>query len=421
MTTFILPDFISDLSDMEKTDDDGVLQIYSYKTCTRSSSAKLKASRGLVFSGINENNENKNNNNKNNKNNPIFRSIGYTQEYSVDDVVMHDLVERDGSYLTFLPSTEGTLLRVFYHSSEMIPGGGKWYISTHRKLNAYDSRWGSSESFGQTFDNALAGLNLTVDGLLSALDRRHVYLFFVSTTPGSRMVSCAPAKPTVAHTATLLNGTEFTMSHPSPIPPPTPIVFSSVGDMVNFVNTVNITSHQGIIAFYPDGRHFKVLNGQYQLYSHARGNEASVMFRYLQVRNHPIYGKMFNEMYPERINEFISYENAIFRIAKSIHASYISRFVEKKETVVSQEEYRIIRLCHGWHIANRLANKVTMPVVLGTLSTPGMEPTLNTLIKRLLRTGTLAIPGMTLPPKKEMNMMNTDKVENEKKDDKMTE
>lgn len=405
MTTFILPDSISDLSsDMEKTDDDGVLQIYSYKTCTRSSSDQLKTSRGLVFSG----DKNKN---------PIFRSIGYTQEYSVDDVGIHNIVERDGSYLTFIPSTEGTLLRVFYHSSDMIPGGGKWYISTHRKLNAYDSRWGTSESFGQTFENALSTLNLTVDGLLSALDRRHVYLFFVSTTPGSRMVSLAPATPTVAHTATLLNGSEFTMTHPSPIPAPTPIAFSSVGDMVMFVNTVNIMSHQGIIAFYPDGRHFKVMNGQYQLYSNARGNEASLMFRYLQVRNHPIYGKMFNEMYPERINEFISYENAIFRIAKSIHASYISRFVEKKETVVSQEEYRIIRHCHGWHITNRLVNKVTMPVVLGTLSTPGMEPTLNTMIKRLLRTGTLAIPGMTLPTKAKAvkEEMKDDK------DDKMTE
>ena len=405
MTTFILPDSISDLSsDMEKTDDDGVLQIYSYKTCTRSSSDQLKTSRGLVFSG----DKNKN---------PIFRSIGYTQEYSVDDVGIHNIVERDGSYLTFIPSTEGTLLRVFYHSSDMIPGGGKWYISTHRKLNAYDSRWGTSESFGQTFENALSTLNLTVDGLLSALDRRHVYLFFVSTTPGSRMVSLAPATPTVAHTATLLNGSEFTMTHPSPIPAPTPIAFSSVGDMVMFVNTVNIMSHQGIIAFYPDGRHFKVMNGQYQLYSNARGNEASLMFRYLQVRNHPIYGKMFNEMYPERINEFISYENAIFRIAKSIHASYISRFVEKKETVVSQEEYRIIRQCHGWHITNRLTNKVTMPVVLGTLSTPGMEPTLNTMIKRLLRTGTLAIPGMTLPTKAKAvkEEMKDDK------DDKMTE
>jgi hypothetical protein len=362
---------------MEKTDDDGVLQIYSYRSCTPHSSDRLKACRGLVFRDRdvihNQNNQ------------PLFRSIGYTPEYIVDDVQMHNQVEQDGSFLTFYPATEGTLLRVFY-----LEDNKKWYISTHRKLNAYQSRWGSSESFGKIFEKALTTLNMTVDGLLESLDRQHVYLFFLSTTPENRMVSMAPEKPTVTHTATLLNGHEFSLTHPSPIPHPVPIPFTSVGEMVHYVHSMSIVTHQGVIAFYPDGRHFKVMNGQYQLYSQARGNHANVMFRYLQIRNQPMFEKMFREMYPERLNEFISYENAIYRIAKMIHASYLSRFVEKKETIVSQEEYRFIRQCHGWHITDRSKNKVTLPVVLSHLSTVGAEPTLNTLIKRLLRTGKLA-------------------------------
>jgi hypothetical protein len=375
---FIFPDILSDISEhLEKTDDDGVLQTYSYKTCSSDSLDKVKNSRGLIFCGQT----------------PIFRSIGYTQEYSVDDPNVLDIVRRDFSTLTFFPSHEGTLLRVFY--------SGKWYISTHRKLNAYESRWGSSESFGKTFETAVNHLGMTIEELLANLDQQHVYLFFLGTTPENRIVSMAPTIPVVVHTATLLKGDVFSLTHPSPLRHPGNVGFASAEETISYVKSVNLAYQQGVIAFYPDGRHFKIMNGRYQLYSQARGNEASVMFRYLQIRSNPVYLRLFNEMYPDKLNSFISYENAIFRIAKSIHSSYIARFVNKKQTIVSQEEYSVIRKCHGWHIASRETNKVTLSVVVAVLSACGMESTLNTMIKRLLKTGSLSVPGMTLPVKTE--------------------
>jgi hypothetical protein len=76
------------------------------------------------------------------------------------------------------------------------------------------------------------------------------------------------------------------------------------------------------------------------------------------------------------------YENTIAIIAKQIHNSYINRFVNKNQVVVSKEEYRIIRECHGWHISDREKNKVTLNIVLRVLGEQRYFSTVNSLIKR---------------------------------------
>jgi hypothetical protein len=159
--TVYFPDSISDIKDcMDKTDDDGILQIYSYKECNDQSTDKLKQSRGLIFCGDKF----------------LFPSIGYTPDCVIGDgnvqkeEYISELIRNHGSYLQFFSSTEGTLLRVFYYN--------KWYISTHRKLDAYQSKWGnSSVSFGKTMEEALTTINLTKDSLLENLDKE--CLFFL--------------------------------------------------------------------------------------------------------------------------------------------------------------------------------------------------------------------------------------------------
>ena len=374
--TVYFPESISDIKDcMDKTDDDGILQIYSYKECNDQSTDKLKQSRGLIFCGDKF----------------LFPSIGYTPDCVIGDgnvqkeEYISELIRNHGSYLQFFSSTEGTLLRVFYYN--------KWYISTHRKLDAYQSKWGnSSGSFGKTMEEALATINLTKDSLLENLDKENVYFFFVSTTSDTRMVSLAPEKPTIVHTATLVGGKTFSLSCPSPIAHPTPIAFTTVDEVLGYVKGCDYRKEQGLIAFYDNGTHFKIINSKYHLYSQARGNEPSLMFRYLQIRSQPTYITLFNEIYPEKINDFIAYENAIVKVAKSIHSSYLSRFVMKRQTVVSQEEYAVIRHCHGWHISNREQNKVNLAIVLKNLCSENMVSTLNRLVKRILRNGKLDKP-----------------------------
>ena len=72
--------------------------------------------------------------------------------------------------------------------------------------------------------------------------------------------------------------------------------FSTKEEVLDYVKSVDPFSLQGVIAFDKEGSHFKVINSQYQFYSNVRGNESSIMFRYLQVRTNPVYTKLLNEL-----------------------------------------------------------------------------------------------------------------------------
>ena len=154
------PTSISHLSDfLEKTDDDQYLQIYSYKFCDNDSTNEIKNCRGLVFNG----------------DTLVSKSLGFTQEYNdtQKDFVMSQNI--DFKKVKFFSSEEGTFIRLFYTND-------KWYLSTHRKLNAFNSRWGSenSSSVGQIFVNNISELGYeSLDSLTSVLDSNYTYIFLI--------------------------------------------------------------------------------------------------------------------------------------------------------------------------------------------------------------------------------------------------
>ncbi len=347
---------------LEMTDEDGVLRVFSYKHCNNSSQEEVKKCRGLVFKGEQR----------------LFRSLGFTPEYTENDKEFLSNVNFNN--VTFFKAEEGTLIRVFY-----VEENDKWYVSTHRKLDAFKSRWGgSTDSFGDIFEKSLKqcfGQEYELTTFFSTLSKSNVYLFLIRNTEQNRMVSHAPDQPIVYHVGTLIDGKDYDTTCDVGVRRPDPLVFSNVDDLLMYVVDVDPFQVQGVIGFYGDGTQFKVLNGKYQLFTHVRGNESSVMFRYLQVRNNPTYVKLLYELYPERVSQFTNYENAIFQIAKNIHFAYMERFINKKHVVVSKEEYKIVSECHGWHISDRANNKVTLNVVLSTLAQPRFVSLLNFLVK----------------------------------------
>jgi len=183
----------------------------------------------------------------------------------------------------------------------------------------------------------------------------------------------------------LVGGHTYTTNIDVGVEHPVPLSFTTREEIVDYVKSLDPFTTQGVIAFKEDGTHFKVVNSKYQLYSNVRGNESSIMFRYLQVRTNPVYTKMLNELYPEKSAMFLTYENTIFQIAKYIHFSYMERFVNKKQVVVPKEEYHIIRECHGWHIQDRTNNKVSLAVVVSFLTQPRFVSLLNFLIKKHMK------------------------------------
>ena len=75
-----------------------------------------------------------------NNNNLICPSFGHTEELLIDSNFEIPNPEK----WKWFYSIEGTLLRLFYYD-------GQWYLTTHKKLSAFKSRWSCKYSFGDIF------------------------------------------------------------------------------------------------------------------------------------------------------------------------------------------------------------------------------------------------------------------------------
>ena len=106
----------------------------------------------------------------------------------------------------------------------------------------------------------------------------------------------------------------------------------------------------------PNGKQIKICPESYVRLFNLRGNESSVMFRYLQVRN--AYATEYRALYPEYSSRMDLYENVLVNIAKSILHSYKLRFIQQQNVVLPQEEFRVMSAVHTWYKTERSRGEV---------------------------------------------------------------
>lgn len=343
---------------VRQTDNDPVsgLSMYCYEECNNDSPSLLKQTRGLVF---NENHE------------LVLQTFGYTDEYNCDKVRNSSLQDRFSDF-DFYDAYEGSTIRVFKTDKN-------WHISTHRKLNAFRSRWSSRTSFGQTFKEAIQ-LLASQNGLwgtnpeealplfLKSLDPKYSYAFLLMNTRDNRIVCEAPDVATVFHIGTFDKTHCLVPSVSVGVPMPVKHDFASVDQMLEFVRSTDHKYQQGLIARDRTNPNYqvKILNTYYQELFETRGNQPSIKFRYLQLRQDG-GGESLDRLrylYPEMVPEFERYEEMILDVAKAIYGFYVSRFIKKEFVKVHPALYRVMTACHGWHIQDRARNRINFNRVL---------------------------------------------------------
>ena len=355
------------------TDTESGLELICYVKCSPEDNPNLQNCRGVVFNG----------------DQVVMKAFPYTIEYSEKDYEQIKEKITDISQFTCFDSHEGTLVRMFYFAN-------KWYTSTHRKLNAFRSKWASRESFGTSLKNALqhevdtneelqtAINNVEGENILekfqNTLDTEKQYMFLVRNTQENRIVCKAPNTGLVYHVGTFVDG-ELVMTEDCKIPYPQKHTFQHLDDMLDFVADIDIHNRQGVILFAPNNMQYKILNNTYQELFRARGNEPSIKFRYLQVRMNRKYSDMLHHLYPEQVPVFKEYENALYHIAKTIHSSYIQRHIKGRWSQLPNEEYAVDKACHAWHEKDHKANRVKLEVVIDHLNEQNATA-LNKMIRR---------------------------------------
>lgn len=373
-------EFILSRSDVESlgkavhlvdSDSDAGLDLFCYVKCTNTDSELLKKCRGVVF----------------HDDDLVMQAFPYTAEFNHKELPRLEEILKDFSKFSFYDAHEGALLRVFNFD-------GKWYLSTHRKLNAFRSKWSSCESYGTHFKNALTaeiednkslrsvipdGDNV-LDRFYTLLDPKKQYMFLLLNNEDNRIVCQPPIRPTVYHVGTFING-KLDLDDNFLIPKPRSHHWLNIDEMIHYVDNCDYRKLQGVICFGPNNTQLKIFNKNYQDLFRARGNEASIKFRYLQVRMTKKFVDMLYHLYPNKADVFDDYENTLYDIARYIYKSYVQRFIKKNYVTVPREEFQVIKECHDWHLSDRENNRIYLEKVISVLNK--QPPTsLNHMIRR---------------------------------------
>jgi len=347
---------------VELVDCNEELSIYSYKCCDNFSTEEVKNLRGLVYD--------------NKTNQRLFQSVGYTDEYTAGTLP----IKLDVENFTIYQSDEGTLIRVFYHTN-------RWYVATNKKLDAFKSKWGSSESFGDLFIKAIQSFydlveptkESVLEKLTEKMDKTCMYLFLLRNTYENRMVCHPHPEKKIFHVGTF--GGSFENIG---IPHQERLTFTTREEVVSYVENINPFLSQGLIFLHPKNRPFKLVNNAYAFYNNVRGNVPSVKFRYIQIRTNPLYAQTLVHVFPEYAEMFDLYERIFLELSSEIHQVYMKRFVSKEFTQTDHLRFRIVKEAHGFYIANNFKIKVTLEVIQQILSYQKFWSTLNSLIKQKL-------------------------------------
>ena len=312
------------------------LSLYHYKTCTKDSDNLLKQVRGIVFDA---------------NNNLIMRGFPYTQEFIASDNLSTELNVNLKDFRTFA-SFEGTIIRVFFYN--------KWYVSTHKKLNAMNSYWAGDESFEEIFRRGVENVINTTEfktdfvdyeSFFNTLDKSKQYMFLVTPTADTRIVSIGRG-PTVFHVGTFVNNV-FTMDESIGFPRPSELFFNCIDELSKYVSGQNPLYLQGVILMGQSG-FYKVVNNAYAVLAEIRGNQPSLAMRYIELkRDKDPNLAYFCNMYADKTDLFKNIELRLFEIARNVHNVYMQRFIHKKFAVVTPERYSILKKCHNFYKTHR--------------------------------------------------------------------
>lgn len=319
------------------------LDMFNYVSCDNDEKLVIKHSRGIIF----------------NKNTLIARSFPYTIEFTHgqrENVV--SLIEKYGmDKLKFYPSIEGTLIRMFFFNE-------KWYISTHRKLDAMTCTWGHvRESYGEMFLKELSKLgydtkpwmdiensNIENQDFTQYLDREKVYMFLLASNDKTRIVSHTNGG--VYFVGGFRNYTFF-LDPPNNFPTLGELEFSNIDDIFDYVSNVNPFMEQGIMIHFPDLLRVKILNDRYHYYFSLRGNLPSINFAYLKNRKNTKDNESFRKLYPNNVGTFDKYETTLDEVAVDLFNLYKEKYINGKYMVVSGQKHWILKQCNDKYRKDR--------------------------------------------------------------------
>jgi hypothetical protein len=358
-------DMVSDLNihistnNITVSDDDDIFILEHFKECDENSDSLIKDCRGVIKLKTGE---------------IVCKTFPFTPEVLFGSENLQLSVEKmlqDGA--DFYPSHEGTILRVWSHNS-------KWYLSTHRKIDANKSRWGSNLTFQQRFIRALLELNKEsevfasffkdcdetniFEKYTSNLDNNYIYTFLIRTSTDTRIV-CNYDNEDLFYVGAFRQKT-FEYITPEQFNVLVPIIprlnITTYEEFANVVknNTENVANQwltQGIVAVDKMGTSIKYMNPEYVKWCKVRGNEPILIQAYINKVKAGVAQDLQNFLFLYQFNqEFREYEFIMNDVKRNILNNYIRRYIHKKIVAAPPEQHKVLVHLYNTYMKNRKDN-----------------------------------------------------------------
>lgn len=253
----------------------------------------------------------------------VCKTFPYTEEYTE---LTPDITQKlsSGTW-KFYPSYEGTIIRIVND-----PMTNTQLITTHKKINAYESFWGSSKSFGELFETSIkeryeSCSEENVENpfylFLSLLPKNMHHTFLLCSNLDNMIVSNKDNE--VFYVGSFDNTSNKYLGINKDVSDKLSSFCSTmaelelkndVQDILKYMDDINPLQQQGILAINDSFDIFKLINPVYKSLSELRGNTPSLSDRYIELLR--VESNMLDDFV-----HFFSNHNHIFN---QIHEMYES-------------------------------------------------------------------------------------------------
>jgi hypothetical protein len=267
----------------------------------------------------------------------VCKTFPYTQEFSTEqkDEINQYL---DNGEWKFYPSYEGTIIRIVNDVDN-----GNRFIATHKKINAFDSRWGSSKSFGELFQESIQEHYMNTNNIelydifetfINSLSKDKHHTFLLCSNLDTRMVCSRDGEVFYvgsfdASTNEFVGFTEDVSKFCGVIKELDTV--KNTDNVIDYVDDINPLLCQGIIAVRQDKfEAFKVMNGYYTSLARLRNNNPNLMMRYLEL--YLTKSDLLEEftIFFSNMNDSFKYiENTFIKLVFLLQNIYKKRYIQR--------------------------------------------------------------------------------------------
>lgn len=311
-----------------------------------------------------------------NEDNIICPSLGHIREYNIDSMDEEKAEMKNIKDWLWTYAMEGTMLRLYYFRKE-------WFLSTHKKISAFQSRWSCKFSFGELFIHTLEELyphqENVYEYFLKNLSKNRIYYFLLRSNHQNRII-CHTSSLNTKDKLIFIgyrdnNDLKLNIFNKEPFLEPLSSfqffskTFYNFHEIIRLVEeTIDPFQYQGLFGYNPKTEQFvKIINSKYKELVKVRGNNHNLRFRYLEIRNDKILVEKLYMLYPKFTSVFDEYEKLIHKISKKIYRVYIDRYVNMKYITLPKEEYIILRKCNEWFLKNK-KSRITVDEILNIIN-----------------------------------------------------